>query len=143
MLKDIAPGPRNGTIAKARNLRRKMSLPEVLVWRELRTQPDGLKFRRQHASGRYVLDFYCSDARLSIEVDGKSHAHGSRPVSDATRDAWFREGGIETLRISAVDVLNDCSGVASAIVALAKSRLPLHHPAAPGGPPPRGKLGEE
>jgi len=53
------------TIKRARKLRKAMSLPEAMLWRELRLRPFELKFRRQHATGRFVLDFYCSDARLT------------------------------------------------------------------------------
>jgi very-short-patch-repair endonuclease len=120
-----------------------MSLPEVLLWRALRDRPDGLKFRRQHPSGPFILDFFCSDARLAVEVDGEAHSRGDRPRRDEERDAWFLEAGVETFRIAAAEVLRDTDAVVRAIVAQATGRLPLHHPAAPGGPPPRGKLGEE
>ncbi|MEO6042140.1 MAG: DUF559 domain-containing protein [Croceibacterium sp.] len=79
MLKDLAPKAVTGTVRKARRLRREMTLSEVLLWREFRKRPGGLKFRRQHASGDYVLDFFCSDARLAIEVDGIAHDMGDRP----------------------------------------------------------------
>ncbi|MEO6386723.1 MAG: DUF559 domain-containing protein, partial [Croceibacterium sp.] len=51
--------PNAGGAQKARTLRRQMTLPEVLAWRHLRPRPHGLKFRRQHQTGPYVLDFYC------------------------------------------------------------------------------------
>ena len=70
MLKDIAPKGRPAATRSARKLRRKMTLPEVILWHWLRQRPQGLKFRRQHPTGPYVLDFFCSDARLAIEVDG-------------------------------------------------------------------------
>jgi very-short-patch-repair endonuclease len=120
-----------------------MTLPEVLLWRELQKRPVGLKFRRQHGSGDYVLDFFCSDARLAVEVDGMAHGMGELPERDELRDAWFREAGIETLRIPAKLVLRDLNSALEQIVAVACSRLPLHHPATPGGPPPRDKLGED
>ena len=143
MLKDLAPKPDSGRVAKARRLRREMSLPEGLLWRELRKRPSGLKFRRQHPSGAYVLDFYCSDARLAVEIDGLSHDFGNRPERDAMRDGWFVAAGIVTLRVSAGEVLRDFEAVLIHIVSEARARLPLHHPAAPGGPPPRDELGEE
>ena len=62
-------GP-GATIGKARGLRRSLTLPEGLLWRELRKRPEGLKFRRQHPAGPFVLDFVCLQARLAIEVDG-------------------------------------------------------------------------
>ena len=61
------------TVAMARSLRRTMSKPEACLWQVLRTRPAGLKFRRQHPLGPYVLDFYCPIARLGIEVDGRVH----------------------------------------------------------------------
>jgi very-short-patch-repair endonuclease len=120
-----------------------MSLPEVILWQALRRQPNGLKFRRQHPSGRYVLDFFCSDARLAIEIDSEAHSRGDRPRRDEARDAWFQKAGIKTLRIAATDVLGDLDAVMTLIVTEAKARLPLHHPALPGGPPPRDKLGKD
>ena len=60
----------NKTIVRARELRRSMSLPEGLLWQELRKRPAGFKFRRQHPFGPYVLDFFCASMRLAIEVDG-------------------------------------------------------------------------
>ena len=141
MLKDIAPKARLATTRNARKLRRKMTLPEVILWHALRQRPNGLKFRRQHPTGHYVLDFFCSDARLAIEVDGESHSRGDRPQRDAARDEWLLSQGIDTLRIPAVDLLKDADATLRWIMIEATSRLPLHHP--PGGPPPRGKLRED
>ena len=141
MLKNIAPPARSGATRNARKLRRSMSLPEAILWHWLRQRPGGLKFRRQHPTGPYVLDFFCSDARLAIEVDGEAHSRGDRPERDATRDKWLRNAGIETLRIPAAELLHDVDAVIRSILAEAMSRLPLHHPA--GGPPPRGELGED
>jgi len=143
MLKDIAPKPTPNGVQRARKLRKEMTLPEVLLWQQLRRRPHGLKFRRQHESGDYVLDFYCSDARLAVEIDGMAHDDANRVDRDRERDAWFESAGIDTLRISAREVLADVSRAAEAIVEYARARLPLHHPAAPGGPPPRDKLGED
>jgi len=141
MLKDIAPKARPRTTRNARHLRRKMTLPEVILWHWLRQRPEGLKFRRQHPTGPYVLDFFCSDARLAIEVDGEVHSRGDQPERDAGRDRWLREAGIETLRIPAVDLLKNADAVLQWVIASASARLPLHHPA--DGPPPRDKLGED
>ena len=143
MLKNVAPKSSAGTARNARKLRRNMTLPEVVLWHWLRQRPEGLKFRRQHPSGPYVLDFFCSDARLAIEVDGEAHSRGDRPQRDRTRDQWLRSAGIETLRIPAAAILDDADAALRWILAEATARLPLHHPAAPGGPPPRGKLGED
>jgi very-short-patch-repair endonuclease len=143
MLKDIAPKARPRTTRNARQLRRKMTLPEVILWHWLRRRPGGLKFRRQHPTGVYVLDFYCTDARLAIEVDGEAHSRGDRPTRDIARDEWLRTAGVETLRIPATAILEDADAVLRWIIHDATARLPLHHPAAPGGPPPRDELGKD
>ena len=142
MLKDIAPKPAPGSVARARKLRKEMSLPEVLLWRLLRGQPQGVKFRRQHPSSEIDMDFYCSDALLCIEIDGISHDMGDRPQRDVRRDAWLRSEGIDTMRIAAVDVLKDAGAVADGIIGVAMERLPLHHPARAGpSPSPRQARG--
>ena len=143
MFKDQSPKPTGNSVFRARKLRKEMSLPEVLLWRLLRGQPQGVKFRRQHPSGELGIDFYCSDANLVIEIDGISHDMGDRPMRDIRRDAWLKSEGLDTVRIPAADVLKDVVSVADSIVAFARSRLPLHHPASLGGPPPRDKLGED
>jgi very-short-patch-repair endonuclease len=122
-------------IKRARSLRRKLSLPEVVLWQNLRQRPDGLKFRRQHPAGPYVLDFYCEEARLCVEVDGSAHDFGDKPSADQHRDAWLREAGMRTARVPARDVLENLEGVLQLIVLECRAR-PLHHPAVPDGPPP-------
>lgn len=142
MLKDQSPKPIENSVFRARQLRKEMSLPEVLLWRLLKGQPPGIKFRRQHPSSQIHMDFYCCDARLCIEIDGSSHDMGDRPKRDVRRDAWLRSEGIYTMRIAASDVLKDAASVADAIVAFARSRLPLHHPAVAGrSPSPRQARG--
>ena len=109
--------------AKARKLRREQSLPEGLLWRELRAQKGGVKVRRQHPVGPFVLDFYCAAAKLGFEIDGIAHDMGDRPARDTRRDAFLAEQGIEIERIAARDVLADCGSVAESIVALCLSKL--------------------
>ena len=127
------------SIHRARRLRRDMTLPEVILWTELRKRPQGLKFRRQHPAGDYVLDFYCASHRLAIEVDGEIHNRGDAPTHDARRDAWLSIRGVRVLHIPAAVILHDVAGAVSHIVATAVCHQPLHQPAA--GPPPRA--GEE
>ena len=121
---------------RARKLRREMSLPEVMLWNQLRGQKLGFKVRRQHPIGDYAGDFYVSSARLVIEVDGDGHGHGRRPEYDAGRDRFMIENGYSILRVSAVDVMTNLAGVIDAI--MARVGTPLHHPA-DGPPPPAGE----
>jgi very-short-patch-repair endonuclease len=117
----------------ARKLRREMSLPEVILWQHIRGgRLEGLRFRRQHPMGAYVLDFYCDAAKLAVEVDGSHHTLGDNPARDLERDAWFAARGIETLRIPAPNVLADPHGPLASILEVARERLagaPGHRPA--------------
>ncbi|MFC4292601.1 endonuclease domain-containing protein [Sphingorhabdus arenilitoris] len=139
------------TVKLARKLRSEMSLTEAMLWRELRTRPSGLKFRRQHPAGAYVLDFYCAAARLAIEVDGCAHDSIRAAQADAARSHFLRSQHVATLRVPAKAVLEDLEAVVVRIVDVCLDRVekinkrrenscvPLHHPA--DGPPPRD--GEE
>jgi very-short-patch-repair endonuclease len=123
---------------RAKELRREMSLPEVLLWQQLRKIQTGYKWRKQHPAGPYNLDFYCDRAKLCVEVDGEAHERGDHPRKDAVRDAWLAAQGVFTLRIPAVNVLRNLDGVVAHITEHARSRAPLHHPPKEaGGPPPR------
>ena len=123
------------TVKRARKLRKAMSLPEVLLWQELRKRPGDLKFRRQHPELTFVHDFCCLKARLLIEVDGASHGMGDQPAYDHWRDAIALERGYRTLRIPARIVLKDIEEAVKAIVAACRDVGPLHRPT--DGPPPR------
>jgi len=94
------------TIKRARKLRSEMTLPEGILWRALRLRPEGLKFRRQHPAGSYILDFYCAAARLAI-VDGCVHDTIRASRSDAVRGHFLRSQGIATLRVPTKIVLDD------------------------------------
>ena len=109
------------TQRRAAQLRRAMTLPEVLLWRELRKRPADLKFRRQHPAGKYVLDFFCAKLNLAVEVDGWAHDCLEVALKDEHRDAWLRNNGITVLRIPAKDVLDDVSSVVETIVAAAEN----------------------
>jgi len=110
-----------------------MSLPEVLLWHALRRRPGGLRFRRQHPAGCYILDFYCPKHRLAIEVDGEIHARGDQPLRDAARDAWLSRQGILVLRLPAAEILADLEAVVRHIIVIACGDYPS---TAFGGPPP-------
>jgi very-short-patch-repair endonuclease len=128
------------TIANARRLRRSLSPPEARLWGRLRARAPGTPvFRRQHPVGPYVLDFYCSRARLAVEIDGMSHDTADRPERDARKDAWLRRQGITVMRVPAGEVAHRIDDVADAIVRLAVELIetdPLHR-ASRGPPPPR------
>lgn len=85
---------------KRRALRRRSTEAERLLWQAVRNrQLLGYKFRRQHSVGPYVLDFYCPELKLAIEVDGISHDTPEAREYDKTRQAIIETYGIRFLRI--------------------------------------------
>jgi very-short-patch-repair endonuclease len=114
-----------------------MTLPEVLLWQQLRLRPKGMKFRRQHPVGPYVADFCCLSHKLIVEIDGFAHDAGDGAARDKVRTGFLEDNGFAVLRLPAQAVLADVVGTVEAIVV--RGAWPLHHPS--GGPPPRA--GEE
>ncbi|MCH9807510.1 MAG: endonuclease domain-containing protein [Alphaproteobacteria bacterium] len=100
---------------RARRLRREQTDAEKKLWRRLRNrQVDGWKFRRQVPHGAYILDFYCIEAKLVIEVDGSQHAD-LKVTHDAIRTAELETDGLRVLRFWNAEVLNNIEGVLEAI----------------------------
>jgi ATP-dependent DNA helicase RecQ len=109
----------DSTLERAQSLRSDMSPPERLLWSRLRGQQlDGLKFRRQHPVAPYILDFFCHEVRLAVEVDGSSHIGAGG--HDERRDAFLAAQGIRTLRINVSDISRDMDEVLTAILAEAR-----------------------
>jgi very-short-patch-repair endonuclease len=107
------------SMASARRLRRRLSLPEMLLWRVLRLSRRELRFRKQHPIGPYVADFYCPSARMVIEVDGATH--DARQDADSTRDCYIESLGLTVFRVAAADVLSDPEAVADQIYRLCEA----------------------
>jgi very-short-patch-repair endonuclease len=91
----------------------------MLLWRLLRVKRRDLRFRKQHAIGRFVADFYCPAARAVIEIDGAMHDH--REDRDAVRDAYMASLGLRVIRIAAAEVLADPEAVADGIYRLCEA----------------------
>lgn len=106
------------TLTRARRLRREMSPPETWLWQRLRDKRLlGLKFRRQHPIGPWIVDFYCVALRLAVEVDGAFHSEGDGPERDRQRDAWLAGQGIRVIRFRAADVMQRMNQVLASIAA--------------------------
>jgi ATP-dependent DNA helicase RecQ len=111
-------------VERAQDLRSEMSPPERLLWSRMRANGlDGLKFRRQHPFDPYILDFYCHEARLAVEVDGWSHNMGDRGKRDERRDAYLAANGVRTHRIVASDIYDDLEEVLASIITVARSNI--------------------
>jgi very-short-patch-repair endonuclease len=102
-------------IPRAQEMRRKMTPPEQKLWFEfLRTAP--VKFRRQRPAGWYILDFYCPEKKLVIEVDGAQHYTKEGREYDAIRTAYLESCGLKVVRFANRDVMTNLSGVATKIL---------------------------
>jgi len=76
---------------RARQLRRAMTPAETKLWQQLRLRQLGVQFRRQHAVGSFIVDFFCAKVRLIIEVDEDSHGDPAQAEYDAERTRWLQE----------------------------------------------------
>ena len=98
----------------ARDLRKASTEAERRLWSRLRNkQLDGFRFRRQQAMGPYIVDFYCSELSLIIEVDGGQH--DANEEADAARTRWLEDRGYRVLRFWNNEVLANTEGVLIAI----------------------------
>jgi very-short-patch-repair endonuclease len=100
---------------RARKLRQELTPAERILWFHLRQRRmQGMHFRRQQALGPYIVDFYCAEARLVIELDGDTH--DGQMTYDARRTAWLaRTHGVRVLRIVNEEVLTNIDGVVALI----------------------------
>ena len=117
-------------IGIAKNLRKRSTDAEILLWRHLRTkQLERLKFRRQQPIGNYIVDFVCFEKRIVIEVDGGQHV--IEKYKDNKRDKWLEGQGFKVLRFWNIEVLMNIQGVFEVI-----RENCLYHP--PLTPPIKG-----
>lgn len=92
----------------ARELRKNGTQTEEIIWECLRNRKiNGHKFRRQHPITSYILDFYCHQAKLAIEIDGEVHNNNAAKCYDKNRDNDLKAQGITTLRFTNNEVNTD------------------------------------
>ena len=94
---------------KSKYLRKELTPPEVLFWDEVRDSKIGYKFRRQYPIDNYILDFYCYEKNLNIEIDGKDHELYKE--DDDKRDEYMKYKGIKVIRYKAVDIFNNLDNI--------------------------------
>ena len=75
-------------------LRKESSVPERILWKYIRDKKIGYKFRRQHGIGPYVVDFYCPQLKLIIEIDGGYHDDPDVQQRDAIREKYLQDQGL-------------------------------------------------
>ena len=96
----------------ARALKQVMTPAEILLWQNLRNRKIGnFKFRRQHPIAKYIVDFYCHEAKLVIEVDGKIHLMNDHPGYDQFRTGELEGIGLKVIRFTNEEVLGNVTKV--------------------------------
>jgi very-short-patch-repair endonuclease len=104
-------------VLAARSLRKNETEAEKKLWQEIRNgNLENLKFRRQHPIGNFVLDFYCVEYQLAVEVDDDIHTNVDQQILDRSREDELTQKGITVLRISNTDVMNDITRVKETIM---------------------------
>jgi very-short-patch-repair endonuclease len=108
--------PRNRTFARA--MRRQMQPAEIRLWLRLKKPGiEGCRFRRQVPIGPCIVDFFCPEHHLIVELDGDHHGFDAVQVADVRRSRWLEGEGHRVLRFSNREVLENIEGVCDAIFA--------------------------
>jgi very-short-patch-repair endonuclease len=130
-------------------MRHQMTKAELRLWLQLRKRGiEGLRFRRQTPIGPYVVDFFCPEKKLIVEVDGGQHSSPARTRHDSARDAWLATQGYKVIRFWNEEVIKSLDAVCSAIIAASKDLRSSNEVQAEGNPPleggskPRSGFGE-
>ena len=119
----------------AKDLRRNMTLSEVLLWNELKQKKMmGFDFDRQRPIGSYIVDFFCKELSLAIEIDGDSHIF--RYDYDEKRQVELEKIGVEFLRFEDIEVKKNMFNVLKVIEDWIKINKPTPGPSQEGSLPP-------
>ena len=119
---------------KRRVLRNNAPVSEATLWARLRReQIAGFRFRRQYSVGAFVIDFFCAELKLAVEIDGASHNGEEAQEYDLNRQAWIEQYGIQFLRFTNEQVHHDIESVLQVIdTTTTKIRSTVNaHPASP------------
>ena len=119
----LVRGTTRGIIQAASQLREEMTPSEMALWEQLRERRlDGLRFRRQHTVGQFILDFYCAHAKLGIELDGRVHQFQAE--YDEARTGHMAAFGYTVIRFDNEDIEERMPEVLEEIKRTAKKLIP-------------------
>ena len=114
-------------IVYAKDLRIGSTDAERILWARIRAKRlGGLKFRRQHPVGKYIVDFVCLERKLVIELDGGQHAEPKKKGCDTERDNWLKKERYRVLRFWDNEVLLNTNEVLEVIREHCLEHPPLH-----------------
>ncbi len=111
-------------LVRSQKLRKEMTKEENRLWYQfLRKYP--IQFKRQYIIGSYIVDFYCYQARLAVELDGSQHCEPEGLNHDLRRTAYLESQGFQVLRYSNLDVIRQFQAVCTHIDRVAQARVKL------------------
>ncbi len=110
-------------LAHAREMRHPQTTAETTLWNVLRNKSTGYKFRRQHPIDMFIIDFYCAEAKLLIEIDGDSHFIPKQEEYDKARTEYLEDLGYKVIRFTNNDVRYHILAVADEIMQTVESRI--------------------
>ncbi len=100
---------------RRKQLRARASKPEEILWQKLKRSQFGARFRRQYSIQSYVIDFFCPEKRIAIEIDGSRHLETEAQKYDIYRDRYLAALEIKTIRIKATEIFSDLEKVLTKI----------------------------
>jgi very-short-patch-repair endonuclease len=107
----------------ARELRQPQTPAETTLWRYLRNRNLEYKFRRQHPIEFFIIDFYCAEAKLLIEIDGDSHFQKAQMEYDQARTGYLETLGYKVIRFTNDDVRYNINTVVTRIIEQVETRI--------------------
>ena len=116
----------NSLLSNARNLRKNMTKEERHLWYDF-LRDCGYRFRRQEIIGNFIVDFFCSSAKLIIELDGSQHCLPENMVKDDERTRYLNSQGFRVIRFSNLDIIENFQGVCEYILSELEKDEPLSH----------------
>lgn len=123
---NLFPETTEKTFRYAYALRKQMTKQELILWSRLRVYKqsiDGFRFRRHHPYGPFILDNYCHQAKLAIEIDGGYHKEKEQIPYDLMRTDYLKERSVEVIRFENGEVENELDNVVNFIEAKVKERI--------------------
>ncbi|MBD0350931.1 MAG: endonuclease domain-containing protein [Flavisolibacter sp.] len=128
MATDIHYGAAKNIFQYAELLRKNMTPAEKMLWDRFYKNQLGVRIRRQHPIGKYIADFYCHEAKLIIEIDGDIHLIKENKEYDIGRKVCLNEFGIEIIRFTNDEVMNNVEEVIQKIKSKIEQRRKNNQP---------------
>ncbi|MBD0368129.1 MAG: endonuclease domain-containing protein [Flavisolibacter sp.] len=128
MATDMHYGTAKNIFQYAELLRKNMTPAEKMLWDRFYKNQLGVRIRRQHPIGKYIADFYCHEAKLIIEIDGDIHLIKENKEYDIGREVCLNEFGIEIIRFTNDEVMNNVEEVIQKIKSKIEQRRKNNQP---------------